>query len=146
MQEHKMRLSTNGETIVKHREMIDENKHVMSANQDLINKIGSKLERARDSLSNEITMTRDELQQKMEQNDKFYLEQMTTIDGQIRTDKKFVETKIEETQVLFNGTLNKEVERLKTFVNNITSAAQAHRETLQENYNEKLSKIKDVCA
>ena len=32
MQEHKMRLASNGETIVKHREMIDENKHMLSAN------------------------------------------------------------------------------------------------------------------
>ena len=62
MQEHKMRLSSNAETIVKHREMLDENKHMLNANQDLINKIGSKLERAKDNLSNEMTMTREELQ------------------------------------------------------------------------------------
>ena len=31
MLEHKMRLGSNSETIVKHREMIDENKHMLSA-------------------------------------------------------------------------------------------------------------------
>ena len=61
MRDHKMRLTSNAETIVKHREMLDENKHMLNANQDLINKIGSKLERAKDNLSNEITMTREEL-------------------------------------------------------------------------------------
>ena len=60
-QEHKMRLSANAETIVKHREMLDENKHMLNANQDLINKIGSKLERSKDNLSNEITLTREEI-------------------------------------------------------------------------------------
>jgi hypothetical protein len=39
-----------------------------------------------------------------------------------------------------------EIETLKTFVGTITAHAQAHREELQEKYNDKLSKIKDVCA
>ena len=47
--------------IHKHRNFIDENKHQMILNQDLINKIASKLERTRDSLQSEITMTREEL-------------------------------------------------------------------------------------
>ena len=72
--DHKMRLNANGETLLKHREMIDENKHLLTTNQDLINKIGSKLERSRDSLSNEITQTRDELQSKIDSNDKFYID------------------------------------------------------------------------
>lgn len=32
MQEHKMRLASNAETIAKHREMLEENKHMLSAN------------------------------------------------------------------------------------------------------------------
>ena len=71
-----MRLSANAETIVKHREMLDENKHMLNANQDLINKIGSKLERSKDNLSNEITLTREEIQQRIDTIDKFYTDQM----------------------------------------------------------------------
>ena len=74
MQEHKMRLASNAETIVKHREMLEENKHMLSANQDLISKVSSKLQGAKDSLSNEITMTRDEIMQKMNEHDSFYIE------------------------------------------------------------------------
>ena len=141
-----MRLSTSGETLVKHREMLDENKHMMSANQDLINKIGTKLERARDNLQNEIIMSRDEIQSKIDQMDKFYIEQMTSIENMIRSDKSDVKSEINKTNETFKKQLITEIDKLKTFVNNITSAAQAHRETLQEKYNEKLSKIKDVCA
>ena len=53
---------------------------------------------------------------------------------------------IEKTNDEFRGLVNRETEDLKLFVNNITSASQAHRETLQEKYNEKLAKIKDVCS
>ena len=53
---------------------------------------------------------------------------------------------IDKTNEEFGTLLNKETEDLKLFVNSITSQAQAHRETLQEKYNEKLGKIKDVCA
>ena len=38
------------------------------------------------------------------------------------------------------------IEEQTILVNDITKRAQAHRETLQDKYNEKLSKIKDVCA
>ena len=54
--------------------------------------------------------------------------------------------RIDKTNEEFSTLLNKETEDLKLFVNSITSQAQAHRENLQEKYNEKLGKIKDVCA
>ena len=90
MREHKMRLASNAESLVKHREMLEENKHMLSANQDLISKVSSKLQGAKDALSNEITMTRDEIMQKMNEHDSFYIEQMATIDKKITNDKNAV--------------------------------------------------------
>ena len=39
-----------------------------------------------------------------------------------------------------------QIGELRTFVHDITNQAQKNREDLQEKYNEKLKKIKDVCA
>ena len=39
-----------------------------------------------------------------------------------------------------------EADQIKNYVLQITNRASAHRETLQEKYDEKLDKIKDVCA
>ena len=61
-------------------------------------------------------------------------------------DRQMLVNSIDKTNEEFSTLLNKETEDLKLFVNSITSQAQAHRETLQERYNEKLGKIKDVCA
>lgn len=125
-----MRLSANSETQVKHRELLDENKHLMIANQDLINKIGTKLERTRDNLQNEIVNVNNDIQAKIDHMDKFYLDQMTAIENVVRSDRTDVKTQIDKTNEAFKAQLQKEIETLKTFVNNITSAAQAHRETL----------------
>ena len=42
--------------------------------------------------------------------------------------------------------MHKESDSLKTYVLGVTSNASAHRETLQDRYDEKMEKIKDVCA
>ena len=97
-------------------------------------------------MSNEITMSRDEIQTKVDSLDKFYLEQMTNIENMIQSDKTDIKSEINKTNEHFKNKLKEDIEKLKTFVNNITAKAQAHREDLQDKYNDKLSKIKDVCA
>ena len=64
----------------------------------------------------------------------------------LKSDKSDVKNEILKTSEKFEKKLNEEIEIMRTFVNNTTTQAQAHRENLQEKYNEKLSKIKDVCA
>ena len=44
------------------------------------------------------------------------------------------------------GEMTTEADQIKNYVLQITNRASAHRETLQEKYDEKLDKIKDVCA
>jgi hypothetical protein len=46
----------------------------------------------------------------------------------------------------FNKELTDQIMKLQNFVNSQTSEAQAHRDNLQEMYDEKLDKIKDTCA
>jgi hypothetical protein len=110
--EHKMRLASLQETCSKHKEMLDENKHMLSANQDLISKVSSKLQGAKDSLSNEITMTRDEIMQKMNEHDSFYVDQMATIDKKITNDKNAVNKLISDITTEFQTNLEKKIEEL----------------------------------
>lgn len=42
--------------------------------------------------------------------------------------------------------MSHETDELKTFVTAVVNKSSAHRETLQERYDEKMDKIKDVCA
>ena len=45
-----------------------------------------------------------------------------------------------------SGEMHKETETLQKYVLDITKKSSAHRETLQEKYDEKIERIKDVCA
>ena len=42
--------------------------------------------------------------------------------------------------------LKKEGDEMKTYVLKVSNHASAHRETLQQSYDEKITQIKDVCA
>ena len=69
----------------------------MAMNQDLINKIGTKLERIRDALSNECSSVREQLSNKLDNIDKFYHDQITAIEKMIRSDKSDVKGEINKT-------------------------------------------------
>ena len=73
------------------------------------------------------------------------MDEIEKIESIIRTDKSDVKGDITKAYDSLNKHLNTEIDRQKTFVTNVTAAAQAHRETLQTKYNEKLTHIKDVC-
>ena len=104
------------------------------------------MDKTKEFLEKDINETREEIYNKIETNDHFCVEQFDYIKGKMAGDKQMLVTSIEKTNEDFSSLLNKETEDLKLFVNSITSQAQAHRETLQEKYNEKLGKIKDVCS
>ena len=42
--------------------------------------------------------------------------------------------------------IHSETENVRQFMTNTTNKASVHRDSLQEKYDEKLDKIKDVCA
>ena len=64
----------------------------------------------------------------------------------IKLDKSDVKGEITKTAESFKKALTTDIEDLKTFVMQTTQKVKEDRERLQEKYNEKLSKIKDVCA
>ena len=91
-------------------------------------------------------MTREELQNKMDTMDKIYMDQMTSIETMIKADKTDVKGDIQKTADQFKKQLGNDIEELKTYVMLNTNKVKEDRVTLQEKYNEKLAKIKDVCA
>ena len=73
-------------------------------------------------------------------------QQSDIIERKQATDFQDLKKKMDAMDAELRDHLQNETEKLRFDVNQITSQAAAHRDTLQEKYNEKLSKIKDVCA
>ena len=115
-------------------------------NTEKISQVGARVDKTKEFLEKDINETREEIYGKIESNDHFCVEEFASIKSKASSDKIQLTDLITKLDEEFHTILNKETEDLKLFVNSITSAAQAHRETLQEKYNEKLGKIKDVCA
>ena len=102
---------------------LDENKHGLNNTSDTVNKISSKLERNRESLSNETAHVRDQLAAKVDQIDKYYLEEINKIESIIRSDKNDVKGEITKSYESLNTHLNSELDRQKIFVTSVISAA-----------------------
>ncbi len=64
----------------------------------------------------------------------------------IKSDKTDVMNSVNKTTDALQKKLMQRIDEQTIEVSKVTAQAQAHRDTLQEVYNEKLGKIKDVCA
>lgn len=146
MSQHSYRLNEHSAELDKHTMLLAENKHAINNNSENINRVGAKLDRTKENLSHETSQVRDQLALKIEQIDKFYMDEINKMETIIRNDKSDVKGEISKSYESLNVHLNTELERQKIFVTTVTAAAQAHRETLQHRYDEKLIDIKDVCA
>lgn len=89
---------------------------------------------------------REEIEGRIEKNDKFYLENLNSIETAVKNDKSDVKKDILETSEKFEKMLEQQLEQMRSDVNKTTKDAEDHREKLQGKYDEKLRQIKDVCA
>ena len=124
--------------------MLDEQKRSIGTNFDHINRVAVKLEKARDSLLNDIQITREEMIIKIEHNDRFVLEEFQKVKEVANQDKQVASSAVEKLREDFNGSLKRELDEVKKLVDAMTSQATEHRETLQEEYSQKLEKIKAI--
>ena len=92
--------------------------------------MAGKLEKARDSLLNEIQVTREEMMIKIENVDRFTVEEFQKVKEAANHDKQFANTAVERVREDFTGALKKELGEVKKLVDAMTSQATEHRETL----------------
>lgn len=64
----------------------------------------------------------------------------------LQSDKSDVKKEINLTNEVFKKQLFEQVDNLKNYVGRIDATAATNRDEMQDKYNEKLAKIKDVCA
>ena len=83
---------------------------------------------------------------KIDANDRFCIDQFEHIKEHSNKDRTSFTTAITEMRDELKLDMSKDSETLKSYVLGVTNNATAHRETLQDRYDEKMDKIKDVCA
>ena len=81
---------------------------------------------------------------KIEIVDRFTTEEFQRVKEAANHDKQFANTAVERVREDFTGALKKELGEVKKLVDAMTSQATEHRETLQEEYNQKIEKIKSI--
>ena len=77
---------------------------------------------------------------------KFSHSSISSIEAKIIEDTKAWNSAVSSVREDLSNQILKESENTKGFVLQTTNRSSAHRETLQVKYDEKLEKIKDVCA
>lgn len=69
-----MRVSNAAEAIIKHKELIAENKSMLTASQDTISRLSAKMNETKSELLNKVDFTHQELNQQCELNHKWSVE------------------------------------------------------------------------
>ena len=130
LSEHRLKLQQNAEISVKHRDTLEDQKRLLATNQDNLGKVGAKLDKIKENLQNEITMTRDEIYTKVEAVDEFYQEQCQDLAKRISNDRSFVQQEISKTKEEFTKDLGSKIEDLIQFVRRKTAEASTDRKKL----------------
>lgn len=138
--------SSHQDLISQHRGYIDEHKKSILVSNDGLSRLGSRIDKQRETLLEQLTNIRDELSNKIELNDTFYIGQFEGMKENTNKDRNVFQNAMTELRDELSGEMHKETDTLKTYVVTITQKSSAHRETLQDKYDEKIDKIKDVCA
>ena len=146
MKEHGNKLTTRYENIVKHRDLIEEQKRLLNQNQDKISVLDNRTRRDKEQLKEEIQEINQLTKRDIEQENDTRQKQFDFLENEIKSGSTKHNNEIKAVEENFNNLVSSEIQKLRDFVNNQTSEAQAHRDNLQEIYDEKLDKIKDTCA
>ena len=146
MRDMKKKVNAMEKMIITNKEHIAENKSMLTASQDTISRLSAKMNETKNEFLNKVDFTHQELNQQAELNHKWTVEQVEQIHKMLQSDKSDVKKEINMTNEVFKKQLFEQVDNLKNYVGRIDATAATHREEMQDKYNEKLQKIKDVCA
>ena len=139
-------MNEHTDTLDKNMMTLAELKHGLNNNGDLVTKLSTKVERMRENITGEVANVRDTLAMKIDQIDKFYMDEISKIETIIKNDKSDVKGEINKSYDDLSSYLSTEIQQQKSFVTRVLVEAQAHRENIQVKYDEKLGDIKSVCS
>ena len=128
------------------RSMLEEQKRAIQSAVSEVGNVKFTLEKVTTTLKTQISDLDTHLSTKMEKINVQVAEELAVVTKSVESIKNECITAVDEIRVEISGGMSSETEQLKTYVIQTANRASAHRETLQKYYDEKLDKIKDVCA
>lgn len=132
--------------LTAHKQGIDDGKVKTHNLSEKLSDTQKSLDNAKRHFAEEIQRTHGDSLQKIDANLKYCKETFDHIKLISIKDRNSFHAELGEQCTQLRTEIATEAENVKVFVTNTTNRASAHRENLQEKYDEKLDKIKDVCA
>ena len=102
-------MNEHTDTLEKNMMTLAELKHGLNNNGDLVTKLSTKVERMRENISAEVANVRDSLTLKIDQVDKFYIDEISKIETIIRNDKSDVKGEINKSYDDLSSYLSTEI-------------------------------------
>ena len=136
----------NVESIRKLNKQIEEHKHFQDMMINKTESIASRLSKTKDLLMEELKLNKSELGLKIEETDKFFNEQVEILQSSIERNKVTAKEQLSRTKDNFQKSLITESTELKAFIAKTRVEIKEQSDIEKAKYEEKLKKIKEVCA
>lgn len=108
--------------------------------------ISSRLTKTRDQFTDDLKTARNDLTLKIEETDKFFNEQVEILQASIERNKVMAKEQLSRAKEDFQKGLKNESNDMKVYVGKIKEEMAKQRDEAEGRYEEKLKKIKEVCA
>ena len=104
-------MNEHTDTLDKNMMTLAELKHGLNNNGDLVTKLSTKVDRMRENLSGEVANVRDTIAMKIDQIDKFYMDEISKIETIIKNDKSDVKGEINKSYDDLSSYLSTEIQQ-----------------------------------
>ncbi|CDW72692.1 UNKNOWN [Stylonychia lemnae] len=140
------RIQNNFDNIKKLKQYAEEQKMFQEMIVNKSESIISRVNKIRDNIMDELKNAKIELTNKIEDADKYFGEQLEITQASIDRNKVILKELILRTKEDLQGSLKKESEDIKSYIHTTKDEIFQDRGTVQDKFNEKLRKIKDICS
>eukprot|EP00347_Sterkiella_histriomuscorum_P022884 403336796 len=140
------RISNNFESIKKLKQYAEEQKMFQEMIVNKSESIISRVNKVRDNIMDELKTAKTELQTKLEETDKYYGDQMEITQSQIDKNKVLQKEMLLRTKEDLQQSIKNESLELKNYINLTKDEIYNDRGNIQNKYDDKLRKIKEICS
>lgn len=136
----------NVESIRKLNKQIEEHKHFQETIATRTETISSRLTKTKDTIIDELKAMKNELSLTIEQTDKFFNEQVETLQANIERNKVTAKEQLARAKDDLHKALKQESTEQKAFVGKVRDEINLQADQDKTKFEDKLKKIKEVCA
>lgn len=136
----------NKETLAHCQINLEDHKRILTNQSEITTRVLKQLDRFKNELRTDIQRSQEETNAVVASIAQECTDKCQQIQTTVAEDWKKTVTTLTDMKTELLGLMGADSSELKTYVLHFTNRASAHRETLQEKYDEKLDKIKDICS